>query len=66
MAKKLETTVFENIDLKTGEITFELWFHDYGNLSSQLIDVAHTFKTKKELDARCEKLNHVLIQGGYQ
>lgn len=63
--KKLEAEVIENIDWNTGEITYELWLQDYGNLGSQLIDVAWTFKTKAYLKKLAEKMNNCFDQGGY-
>lgn len=65
MNKKLEAVVFENIDWNTGEIFFELWLHDYSNLSSQLVDVGQTFEQKRKLNVYCEKINNVFLQGGY-
>ena len=63
--KKLESTVFENVDETTGEIFYELWLHDYGNLSSQLIDIAVTRDHKNQLNKYCESMNNLLNQGGY-
>lgn len=62
---KLEASLFENIDFDTGEVTYELWLHDYGSLSSQLIDVAWTFEMKRQLNVYAEKINNLLVQGGY-
>lgn len=62
---KLESVVFENIDWNTGEIVYELWLHDYGNLASQLVDVAWTFNGKDQLNKLAEKMNNVFTQGGY-
>lgn len=63
--KNLEADIFENINLNTGEIVYELWLHDYANLGSQLVDVAIDFSEKTKLTELAKKINNVFIQGGY-
>jgi hypothetical protein len=63
--KKLEATLFESIDENSGELTYELWLHDYSNLSSQLIDVALNFKERDVLRKICNNINQCLDFGGF-
>lgn len=63
--KKLEVDIYENVDYQTGEIIYELWFHDLGNLASQLLNTANNTVDLKQLKIYSEKINNLLNQGGY-